>query len=143
MRKVIHVNARCWIMEKLIVAVVLALAVIISAATASVDGGWEVRLPFGGGRGCNVDWMVRLTVAQGRLSGVFLGGAGTQTISNLVLKPDGSFAGTTSGGVAAGGSPLRVFSVSGQFSGNMATATATDTTGGCGTRTGQGTRISG
>ena len=134
-------------MKKMIVALAFAFAVIGNASAAPADGTWEVRLPGGAGRlggACTGDLTVRLTLAQGRLSGVFLGGKGTQTIDNLVLRPDGTFTGTTSGGVSAGGQPKTVWSVSGQFAGDTPSVTVTKTAEvACGPRTGQGTRIGG
>lgn len=136
-------------MKKLLFALALAFAMIGGAAAGPADGTWEVQLPGSaggraGGHGCSGDLVVRLMVAQGRLSGVFLGGRGTQTIENLVLKPDGSFTGITSGGEAGGGLAKVIWSVSGQFSGNTPTVTITRTTEvSCGPRTGQGTRTGG
>jgi hypothetical protein len=132
--------------EKLLFALALAFAVIGGAAAGPADGTWEVKLPGGrgGGRGCSGELVVRLTIVQGRLSGVFLGGRGTQTIENLVLKPDGSFTGITSGGDAPGGLAKVIWSVSGQFSGNTPAVTLTKTTEvSCAPRTGQGTRTGG
>jgi hypothetical protein len=82
-----------------------------------------------------------MTIAQGRLSGVFVGGRGTQTIENLALNPDGSFTGITSGGAAAQGLEKIIWSVSGQFSGDTPTVTVTRTTETFCSFTGQGTRI--
>ena len=132
-------------MKILVFALALTFAVVGGAAAGPADGTWEVQLPGGAGeRGCSADSVVRLTVAQGRLSGVFQGGRGTQTIENLALKPDGSFTGITSGGEAAGGLDKVIWSVSGQFSGNTPTVTVTRTTGvSCPPRTGQGTRTGG
>jgi hypothetical protein len=82
-------------------ALVLTITVIGNAAAAPADGTWLVWLPGDGGWKCNVDWFVRLTIAQGQLTGVHVGSLeGTksvQTIEKLILKPDGRFAGTTSG----------------------------------------------
>lgn len=122
-------------MRRSLIWLVLALALIGSAAAAPADGTYEVRLPGSGGR-CTLGLVIRLTVVQGRLSGILVGGAaGTQTIDTLVLKPDGSFTGTTSGatGGPRGGVP---WAISGQFSGNAVTVSATG--GRCGTLTGQG-----
>jgi hypothetical protein len=129
-------------MRRLLMCLVLTFAVIRALDAAPTDGTWEVRLPGGAGRQCSSDILVRLTITQGRLSGVFVGGLGTQTIEGLALKPDGSFAGITSGGAGAG-QAMAVWSVAGQFSGNTVSVTATDTAKGCGTRIGQATRSGG
>jgi hypothetical protein len=127
-------------MKKLVLLLVLSFGAIGRAIAAPADGTWEVRLTGDTGFRCSGDYIIRLTVAQGRLSGVFLGPGGTQSIPNLVLNPDGSFSGTTSGGQAAGGNPLSVFSLSGQLSGDTATVTTTNTIRACGPRTGHGAR---
>jgi hypothetical protein len=49
-------------MRRLLICLVLAFAVIGSAAAAPADGTWEVRLPAGGGGHCTSDIVVRLTV---------------------------------------------------------------------------------
>jgi hypothetical protein len=124
--------------KKLALIITFAIGVIGSAAAAVVDGTYAANLP-GAGR-CPSGLIVRLTVVQGQLSGVLVGANGTQTIDSLVLKPDGSFTGSTSS--ATGGShPGAAFAVSGQFSGNAVTISASG--GPCGTLTGQGTRTGG
>jgi hypothetical protein len=136
-------------MKKLLFGLVLAFAVIGTVAAAGPrDGTREVRLGGGGGgraggHGCSGDVAVRLIVAQGRLSGVFTGGRGTQPIENLVLNPNGSFTGITSGGAASGGLEKIIWSVSGQSSGDTPTVTVTRTTEVSCSYTGQGTRIGG
>ena len=70
-------------------------AMIGGAAATPSDGAWEVRLA--GAVKCPSDWIVELTVDQGRLSGVFQAlvrtgnrwARGRQAIENFVLKPDG------------------------------------------------------
>jgi hypothetical protein len=136
-------------MKNLCFVLAFIFAVIGGAAAAPSDGAWEVR--FAGAVKCPSDWIVRLTIDQGRLSGVFQAlirwgsrwGLAPQAIENFVLKPDGSFTGTTSGFAPGrqGAIPaLKMFSVSGQFSGDTVTVTTTRIDGGCETRTGQGTR---
>jgi hypothetical protein len=131
-------------MKKLLFGLALTFAALEGAAADPADGTWEVRYPGGGGaRGCSGDSVVRLTVAQGRLSGVFVGGRGAQTIENLILKPDGYFTGITSGGKSAEGRDKVIWSVSGQFSGNTPTVTVTNTTEVSCVRMGQGARTGG
>jgi hypothetical protein len=141
-------------MKIFLFALAFVFAVIGGAAVAAPsDGAWEVRLPPTGAGRCVRDWIVRLTVAQGQLSGVFqgrggqFGAFGTQTIEKLVLKPDESFTGTTSGYSSShlgGYSSLVTFLVSGQFSGNTVSIAITGVTvPDCGTRTGKGTRTGG
>jgi hypothetical protein len=127
-------------MRRLLICLGLTIAVIGSATAAAVDGTYQVNLPGSGGR-CVAGPIVRLTIARGQLSGVLVGGAGgTQTIGNLVLKPDGSFTASTSGDTG-GSQPEVPWTLSGQFSGN--TVTISGTGGTCGTLTGQGTRAGG
>ena len=64
-------------------------------AVKLADGTWSVygtRIP--GSLRCG-GWLVRLTNAQGQLSGVVSQARSTVPIQNLVLMPDGSFSGTT------------------------------------------------
>ncbi len=131
-------------MKNLLFALALVFGVTSGAAAQPADGSWEVRLPPAAmtGQLCESDALFRLTVAQGRLSGIFLGLGGTQTLPNLVLNPDGTFTGVTSGGTAPSGQPMHVLSVAGQFSGNTVTLKAVDTMG-CGTRSAQATRTGG
>jgi hypothetical protein len=136
-------------MNKLLFGLAFAFAVIGTVAAAGPPNGtWEVRLGGGGGgraagHGCSGDLVVRLTVAQGRLSGALVGGRGSQTIENLVMNPNGSFTGITSGGAAAGGLEKNIWSVSGQFSGDTPTVTITKTTEVSCSLTRQATRIGG
>jgi hypothetical protein len=62
------------------------------------DGVWTVRGRAIPGRRCG-DWQVRLTNAQGRLSGVLSLARSSVPIENLALLPDGSFSGATQAGV--------------------------------------------
>ena len=133
-------------MKTLLFGLALAFATIGSVAAGPADGTWEVRFSGGaggraGGHGCSGDRLVRLTVAQGRLSGILVAGRGTQTIDNLVLKTDGSFTGITSGGASSGGLEKVIWSVSGQFSGDRPTVTITKTAEVSCEFTGQGTRV--
>jgi hypothetical protein len=128
---------------------VLAITAIRAAVAAPPDGTWPdgtwvVSLPGDAGWKCNVDWFVRLTITQGQLTGVHVGSLeGTksvQTIEKPVLKPDGSFAGATSG-IATNGLKGTRWSVSGQFSGDIVSVTTQPISpGGCPGRTGQATR---
>ena len=64
------------------------------AAAAPPDGTWNVTGRGVMGTGCG-DWFVRLTTAQGRLSGVLGLGDGNVPLHNLRLSRDGSFSGNT------------------------------------------------
>jgi hypothetical protein len=131
-------------MKAFFFALVLAITAIGNAAAAPPDGTWMVFLPGDAGWKCNVDWFIRLRVAQGQLSGVHVGdleGAkSVQTIEHVVLNPDRSFAGATSG-ITSSGLHGTAWSVSGQFSGDTVTVTTRPIIPGlCPGRTGQGTR---
>ena len=65
------------------------------------------------------DWMVRLAVKQGRLTGV---GQGNVILQILVLRPDGSFSGNTPAGYI-NGRVVRAYQVRGQFDGDVVTLT--------------------
>jgi len=131
-------------MKTFFFALVLAITAIGTAAAAPPDGTWLISLPGDAGWKCDVDWFVRLTVAQGRLSGVHVGSLeGTksiQTIEHPVLNSDGSFAGATSGITSDGlhGTP---WAVSGKFSvDTVIVITKSVIPGYCPGRTGQATR---
>ena len=124
-------------MRKILPALILACGVMNMAAAQPADGNWDVRLPHTGGKRCNEDALFHFNVAQGQLSGSFVGPRGTQPLRELVLNPDGSFSGETTGGVAAGGDPKHVISFAGKFSGSTVSLRAVDTMG-CGMRTGRG-----
>src|SRR6516162_8569935 len=64
-----------------------------------------------------------LTSRRGQLLGSFVGPRGTQPLRELVLNPDGSFSGETTGGAAAGGDPKHVISFAGKFSGSTVSLT--------------------
>lgn len=128
-------------MKVFLFGLVLIIAAIGEAAAAPPDGTWVVSLPGDVGWKCNVDWFARLTIAQGRLTGVHVGSLeGTksvQTIKKLTLKPNGSFAGATSG-IATDGLHGTRWSVSGQFSGDTVSVTTRPISpSGCPGRTGQ------
>lgn len=78
-------------MKVFLFGLVLAIAAIGEAAAAPPDGTWVVSLPGDVGWTCNVDWLVRLTIAQGGLTGVHVGDLeGTksiQTIEKSRLEP--------------------------------------------------------
>ena len=116
----------------LIVVVCTSLVAIVpvglaqSAGTAPAahlpDGVWTVQgREIPGTRRCG-HWMVRLTNAQERLSGVISLARGSVPIQNLTLQPDGSFSGTTQAGMV-GTTHARAYTVSGRFSGDTVNLT--------------------
>ena len=93
----------------LVVAVCTSLAAVLPARAAQLatsvpttqlaDGIWTVQgRAISGTRRCG-DWLVRLTNARGRLSGVVSLVRGSVPIQNLARLPDGSFWGTTQAGL--------------------------------------------
>jgi hypothetical protein len=106
----------------------LFIATCVSAATVSpvraqlADGIWTVQGPaIHGTRRCG-DWLVRLTSAQGQLSGVVSHARSTVPIENLVLMPDGSFSGTTRASLS-GSRRAPPSKVTGRFSGDTVSLT--------------------
>jgi hypothetical protein len=85
------------------------------------DGFWNVQGRVISGTRCG-DWMVRLEVEQGRLTGLVGVGQGNVFLQNLVLRPDGIFSGNTAAG-HINGRVVRAFQVSGRFSGDLVTVT--------------------
>jgi hypothetical protein len=101
------------------------------------DGIWTMQGPgIPGARHCG-DWLVRLTNAQGHLSGVVSHGRATVPIENLTLMPDGSFTGVTRAGLI-GTRHERANKITGRFSGD--TVNLTLVTGVCPPRQGVATR---
>jgi hypothetical protein len=80
----------------------VSLAPVARPATVATnhlsDGTWTVQGRAISGLRCG-DWLVRLTNAQGRLSGVVSLARSTVALQNLALSPDGSFSGATRAGV--------------------------------------------
>ena len=101
---------------------VLALA-LGSPAVAQVprDGFWTVQGRAVSGTRC-ADWVVRLAVEQGRLTGVVGVGQGNVALQNLILQPDGSFSGNTVAG-HVNNRAVRAYNVAGRFSGDMVIVT--------------------
>ena len=91
-------------------------------ATQLADGIWTVQgRAIQGTRRCG-DWLVRLTNRQGELSGVVSLARSSVPLQNLTLQPDGSFSGTTRGGLA-GSRLARAYKVTGKFSGDTVSLT--------------------
>jgi hypothetical protein len=91
-------------------------------ATQLADGIWTVQGPaIHGTRRCG-DWLVRLTSAQGQLSGVVSHARSTVPAENLVLMPDGSFSGTTRASLS-GSRRAPPSKVTGRFSGDTVSLT--------------------
>ena len=106
----------------------LGLAVFLTTGLAAAghaqmprDGFWNVEGRMISGTRCG-DWMVRLEVEQGRLTGLVGVRQGNVILQNLVLRPDGSFSGNTAAG-HIGGRVVRAFQVRGRFSGDLVTVT--------------------
>jgi hypothetical protein len=133
----------------LVVAVYASLAAIAPAHAQPTGSAPAAHLPEGvwtvqgreipGTRRCG-HWMVRLTNAQGRLSGVISLARGSVPIQNLTLQPDGSFSGTTQAGVV-GTTHARAYTVTGRFSGDMVNLTLENNA--CPARHGAATRQAG
>jgi hypothetical protein len=90
---------RGWLAVRGTLQLLLIAGYVSVVATSSVqaqlaDGVWTVqgeRIP--GSRRCG-EWLVRITNAQGHLSGTVSHARATVAIQNLTLMPDGSFSGT-------------------------------------------------
>jgi hypothetical protein len=97
-----------------------------AAAPATLaDGTWTVQgRAIPGHRRCG-NWLVRLTNAQGQLSGVVSLARASVSLQNLALSPDGSFSGNTRAGVA-GSRLARAYKVTGTFSGDVVNLTLED-----------------
>lgn len=106
----------------------VSLAPVARPATVATnhlsDGTWTVQGRAISGLRCG-DWLVRLTNAQGRLSGVVSLARSTVALQNLALSPDGSFSGATRAGVV-GTRHVRGYRVTGRFSGDRVNLTLED-----------------
>ncbi|HWB48478.1 MAG TPA: hypothetical protein VG651_05170 [Stellaceae bacterium] len=103
-----------------------ALFFLVSLATGAMaqvprDGFWNIQGRAIPGMRCG-DWMVRLAVEQGRLTGLVGVGQGNVMLQNLVLRPDGSFSGNTAAG-HVNARAVRAYQVRGRFSGDLVTVT--------------------
>jgi hypothetical protein len=119
----------------LLVAVCASLAAVLplrtteaaatTPATELADGIWMVQgRAVPSSERCG-DRLVRLTNKQGRLSGVVAHGRASVPLEHLALLPDGSFSGTTRGGLA-GSRLARAYKVTGKFSGDTVSLTLED-----------------
>ena len=88
---------------------------------APMDGFWTAQGRGVPGTRC-ADWLVRLAVEQGRLTGVVGVGQGNVALQNLVLRVDGSFSGNTVAG-HVNNRAVRAYNVIGQFSGDAVRVT--------------------
>ena len=94
-------------------------------AAQLADGTWSVQgRAIPGRRQCG-DWLVRLTNAGGRLSGVVSLARASVPIQDLTLLPEGSFSGTTRAGLV-GSRHARAYKVTGKFSGDTVSLTLED-----------------
>ena len=121
----------------------LGLAVFLAMMPAAAgwaqvprDGFWNVQGRVIAGTRCG-DWMVRLEVEQGRLTGSVGVRQGNVMLQNLVLRPDGSFSGNTAAG-HINGRVVRAFQVNGRFSGDLVAVTLSNEI--CPDRNGRGLR---
>jgi len=91
-------------------------------AVQLADGIWTVQgHAISGSRRCG-EWLVRITNAQGHLSGSVSHARATVPIQNLVLMPDGSFSGTAPASFARS-RHAHASKITGQFSGDMVNLT--------------------
>ena len=96
--------------------------VLTAQAMQLADGTWTVQgSGFRGSRRCG-DWLVRLTNAQGHLSGEVSHNRANVPIQNLVLMPDGSFSGAAPANFARS-RHAHASTISGQFSGDAVSLT--------------------
>jgi hypothetical protein len=116
-------SRRAAAVRSVVAAVALFLAVFAPAfgQAPPLDGFWNVQGRGIPGMRC-ADWMVKLAVEQGRLTGVVGVSQGNVIIQNLVLRPDGSFSGSTQAG-HVNARAVRAYQVRGQFIGNLVTVT--------------------
>jgi hypothetical protein len=117
-------------------ALMVMVPVAASRAQVARDGFWNVEGRAISGMPCG-DWMVRLAVEQGRLTGLVGVGQGNVMLQNLVLRPDGSFSGNTAAG-HINGRVVRAYQVRGHYSGDLVTVTLSNEI--CPDRQGQGLR---
>jgi hypothetical protein len=116
----ITVTAVSIVASACLAATVLAIAP-AALAQAPAQGFWNVQGRAVPGTRCS-DWLVHLTMNQGRLTGVLGLGQGNQDLQNLALQPDGSFSATTPAG-HVNNRAVRGFDISGRFVGDMVTVT--------------------
>jgi hypothetical protein len=122
-----------------VAAALAAIAGVGPAVSSGFDGTWQAN-GQSVGRGCSLSWFLRLTVAQGQASGIVALGAGTQTLQNLVLQPDGSFAAIVAAAVSVSTKSMQEGHVSGKLSRDTITATFVNPS--CGARDAKGSRLS-
>ena len=105
------------------VSPVRAVERVTTAQAAQVaDGIWTVQgHAISGSRRCG-EWLVRITNAQGHLSGTVSHARATVPIQNLVLMPDGSFSGTAAASFARS-RHAHASKLTGQFSGDTLSLT--------------------
>ncbi len=111
---------RCGVamLRSLFVALVLLTSGAPRPAAAGLpDGVWTVYGSAIPGMACG-DWFVRLTSMAGHLSGILSLSQANAPLENLILQPDGSFAGATRPGVV-GTRYVRAYQVSGRFAGEQ------------------------
>lgn len=90
-------------------------------AQAPRDGFWVAQGPGIPGMRCS-DWMVRLSLEQGRLAGSLGLSQGNVIIQQLVLRPDGTFSGTTPAG-HVNARAVRAYQIRGRFDGDVVSVT--------------------
>ena len=78
-------------MSRILPALMLVFGTINMAAAQPADGSYEVRLPHTAGKKCSEDALFRFNIAQGQLSGSFVGPRGRQPLSQLVFEPGWQF----------------------------------------------------
>jgi len=101
-------------------ALLLATPVQVFGQTTR-DGFWIVQGRGIPGMRC-ADWMIRLALEQGRLTGSIGLSQGNVIIQNLILRSDGSFAGSTPAG-HVNARAVRAYQVRGQFNGDVVNVT--------------------
>ena len=108
----------------LVIAICASLAAVTPARPQSpatgpavlANGTWTVQGREIPGTRCG-HWLVRLTNAHGRLSGVVSLARSSVPLQGLSLVPDGSFSGTTQARVV-GSTYARAYKVTGKFTGD-------------------------
>jgi hypothetical protein len=85
------------------------------------DGFWVVQGRGIPGMRC-ADWMVRLALEQGRITGSIGLSQGNVIIQSLALRPDGYFSGSTAAG-HVNARAVRAYQVRGKFNGDFVTVT--------------------
>jgi hypothetical protein len=131
-RKVGPVLSRSSLIRVIVLGTLFSLVALprtAEPATAAVanrlpDGVWIVQGRRISGMRCG-DWMVRLTNAQDRLSGVVSLARSSVPLQNLAVSPGGSFSGTAPARVV-GTTHVRGYRVTGRFSGDRVDLTLQD-----------------